>query len=333
MSPAALTEAGRNVGRRAKTFSQRLYDWLFGRGRELPLQADGIAIALAALLGIMVYLAALGLSAGTVLGDLAATWEQARAGELTVEVRPLDPRVAAGAPSMNARVGASLAALKAIPGVVRATPLGEDEMRRLLSPWLGEDMNFQDLPLPVLITVEVQPTSGPAGDQSQADVVDAISTRLTKSIPGLRIDDHGAWLKELRRFVDILQLVAIAIIALLGLAASLTVILVTRVSLLAHRDVVDILHVMGATDRHIAWQFQTFVARIAAVGSAGGAIFAFLTVLVAQLCGMALTAPLLPAVALPWWFFVMILILPLPVVLLAAMVARSAVLWWVRQLP
>lgn len=329
MSPSAIKSAGKKAGRHAKTFSQRLYDWLFGRGRELPLQADGIAIALAALLGIMVYLAALGLSAGTVLGDLAATWEQARAGELTVEVRPLDPRVAAGAPSMNARVGASLSALKAIPGVARATPLGEDEMRRLLTPWLGEDMNFQDLPLPVLITVQVEPPSG----QSASDVIQNITTRLTKSIPGLRIDDHGTWLKELRRFVDVLQIVAIAIIALLGLAASLTVILVTRVSLLAHRDVVDILHVMGATDRHIAWQFQTFVARIAAVGSAGGAIFAFFTVLAAQLFGMALTAPLLPAVGLPWWFFALILALPFPVVLLAVAVARSSVLWWVRQLP
>ena len=122
-------------------------------------------------------------------------------------------------------------------------------------------------------------------------------------------------------------------ILLLAFAAILTVVLVTRISLLAHRDVVEILHVMGATDRHIAWQFQTFVARIAVVGAAGGAILAFITVLIAQVFGMALTAPLLPAAALPWWFFALILMLPLPAVLLAVMVARRSVLWWVRALP
>lgn len=320
---AAVRQIGGRVGRGAHTFGQRVYEWLFGRGRELPLQADGIAIALAALLGVMVYLAALGLASSGVLHGLAQRWEYARAGEFTVEVRPLP--ASTGVPSLTARVAATLQLLRAADGVAQATPLGEDEMRRLLTPWLGENVNFQDLPLPVLITVEVKP--------GQAKIIPDLGARLVKSIPGTKVDDHGEWLKQLKHFVDILQVVTLSIILLLAFAATLTVVLVTRISLLAHRDVVDILHIIGATDRHIAWQFQTFVARIAVVGSAGGAILAFVTVLVAQLFGLALSAPLLPDTALPWWFFGVILLLPLPTILLAVLVARRSVLWWVRALP
>ena len=110
-------------------------------------------------------------------------------------------------------------------------------------------------------------------------------------------------------------------------------ILVTRISLLAHRDVVEILHVIGATDRHIAWQFQTFIARIAAVGSGSGALLALLTVVIAQGFATALSTPLLPGAGLDWWFYVIIALLPGPTILLATLVARVAALWWVRKLP
>ena len=74
----AARQAGRQAALRTRTFSQWVYDKLFGRGRELPLQADGIAIALAALLGVMVYLAALGLAASFILGQFAGNWETGR---------------------------------------------------------------------------------------------------------------------------------------------------------------------------------------------------------------------------------------------------------------
>lgn len=335
-----MVEGGRKAaqqavraGSGARTLSQWLYEKLFGRGRELPLQADGIAIALAALLGVMVYLAALGLAASFILGQFASAWESGRRGEFTVEIRPMGlssttqgAGAAQGMPSMSARVGAALQTLRMTPGIARATPMGESEMRDLLTPWLGPDINFQELPLPVLITVQLAPDA-PAG------TVTMLADKMPRAIPGLRVDDHGAWLAELRHFVSMLAVVAYAVIALLAGAAALTVILVTRISLLAHRDVVEILHVIGATDRHIAWQFQTFIARIAMVGSGAGALFALLTVLIAKAFATALSTPLLPEAGLGWWFFLVIILLPGITTLLATIVARVAALWWVHKLP
>ncbi len=327
--------ASRTAGKQARTLSQWLYDKLFGRGRELPLQADGIAIALAALLGVMVYLAALGLAASFILGQFASAWESGRRGEFTVEIRPMglpttqaggNAAAAQGMPSMSARVGAALQTLRMTPGIARATPMGETEMRTLLTPWLGPDINFQELPLPVLITVQLA-ADAPAG------TVESLADKMPRAIPGLRVDDHGAWLAELRHFVSMLAIVAWAVIALLAGAASLTVILVTRISLLAHRDVVEILHVVGATDRHIAWQFQTFIARIAAVGSGAGALLALLTVLIAKAFATALSTPLLPEAGLGWWFFLVIILLPGITTGLATVVARVAAMWWVHKLP
>ena len=90
---------------------------------------------------------------------------------------------------------------------------------------------------------------------------------------------------------------------------------------------------MGATDRHIAWQFQTYIARIAAIGSGGGALLALLLIVAAEAFASALTLPLLPDAGLHWWFFALVILLPLPGVLLATIVARVTALWWVRRLP
>lgn len=305
----------------------RMYNWLFGRGYELPLQADGTAVALCALLAVMVFLAALGLTGSSTLTMLTSSWAHSNTGEFTVEVRPVNANspTASGAavPSLTVRVASVMEILEATPGISNPAPLSEGEMRRLLGPWLGEDINFQDLPLPVLINATVAPDA--------IDGLPALAQRLEESIPGVKVDDHGAWLDSMRGFVDTLTFVARLIVVLLGSAAALTVVLVTRVGLLAHRDIVDILHIMGAPDRHLAWQFQTFVARIAFIGSVVGVIMAVLAVVLITAFGQALSLPLLPQISITWADYAKILLLPLPAVLMAVAVARTSVLLWVRQ--
>jgi cell division transport system permease protein len=307
---------------------QRVYRWLFGRGRELPLQADGTALALCALLAVMVFLAALGITGSRVLGALTDDWSDAHTGGFTVEVRPLTSadtgKGGAQPPSLTTRVAAVLDVLKSTPDVVNAAPLGESEMRRLLGPWLGEDVNFQDLPLPVLVNAVLSPTA-------DVSTLGELKIRLEESIPGVRVDDNGAWLQDMQGFVDTLRLVARLIVVLLATAAVLTVILVTRVGLLAHRDIVDILHIMGAHDSYLAWQFQTFVARIASIGSMGGALLAMAAIAVLATLGQALALPLLPAIDIDWTDYGLIALLPLPAILMAVLVARLSVFLWVRQ--
>lgn len=317
-----------NLSPNAARAPSRLYQWLFGRGQELPLQADGTAVALCALLAVMVFLAALGLTASSALTMLTQTWAHSHTGEFTVEVRPLAQSGAvredgAPVPSLTVRVASVLEVLRSTPDIVSANPLSEGEMRRLLSPWLGEDINFQDLPLPVLINATVRP-------EALATLAD-VAARLESTIPGVKVDDNGAWLDAMKKFVDTLTFIARLIVILLGTAAALTVVLVTRVGLLAHRDIVDILHIMGAPDKYLAWQFQTFVARIALIGSVLGVLMAVLALLLITAFGQALELPLLPNIIITWVDYAKIVLLPLPAVVMAVVVARLSVLLWVRQ--
>lgn len=304
--------------------TSRTYQWLFGRGQELPLQADGTAVALCALLAVMVFLASLGLTGSSALTALTQTWAHSHTGEFTIEVRPLSAKETGEAvPSLTVRVASVLEVLKNTPGIANATPLSEGEMRRLLGPWLGEDVNFQDLPLPVLINATVA--------QNAIENVADMAARLESTIPGVKVDDNGAWLDAMKKFVDTLTFIARLIVVLLGTAAALTVVLVTRVGLLAHRDIVDILHIMGAPDRYLAWQFQTFVARIALIGSVVGVTMAVLAVMLITAFGQALDLPLLPQINVTWVDYAKIVLLPLPAVFMAVVVARLSVLLWVRQ--
>src|SRR5690606_38189398 len=106
------------------------------RPAELLLDREGF---LAWMIGLMVFLAALAIAAGLAADGAAARWARSLAGTATVQV----PADAAD------RLDALAAALRGVPGVRQARPIGLEETQALLEPWLGTEL--RDLPLPRLL--------------------------------------------------------------------------------------------------------------------------------------------------------------------------------------
>ncbi|HEY8013784.1 MAG TPA: cell division protein, partial [Dongiaceae bacterium] len=115
---------------------------------DLPLDRDAAGFFLPAIIGFMVFLAALALAGSMGLDNLLARWRSQIDTAFTIELPPVDGESATAA---TARRQAVMAALAAEPGVESATPVSEEEKARLLAPWLGADVQALDLPLPDLI--------------------------------------------------------------------------------------------------------------------------------------------------------------------------------------
>ncbi|MBK1697102.1 hypothetical protein CKO21_07560 [Rhodovibrio salinarum] len=208
----------------------------------------------------MVYLATLALAAAIAVSNVSQAWDTALAGKLTVQIPP--PPADSAASGQTARVDAVLDVLRQTPGVRSAEQLGRAEMTELLAPWLGEAASSTDLPLPALIAVEVAPDRTPE--------LATLQRRLAEAASGTRVDDHQRTLGRLLEVARTLQLLAVLVVALVGAAAVVTVVFVTRTGLSIHRNVIELLHLIGAHDAYVARQFQRHALRLGLTGGLVG---------------------------------------------------------------
>lgn len=288
------------------------------RVSDLQLEVDSTARFLPWALAVMVFLAALAFAGALALDGTIAGWRRGVSAKLTVQIadRPGQP--------MGPRIDAALDLLRGVPGVARAEPLGRGAVEALLEPWLGPDALQADLPLPGLIDVTL--------DENAALSVDALGARLGNAVPGARIDDPKPWLDRLVQLGRLLQSLGGGIVLLVGLASAAMVIFATRAGLAARRDTIELLHLIGAEDGYIARQFQRHVARQASRGGVIGTVLAIGVLVAIQLLAGGVGAGLLPGLALVWWHWLALLLLPVGAALLAIFTARLTVLGALRAM-
>jgi len=218
---------------------------MFARYVDLAPGRDGASRFLPWIIALMVYLSGLALSATMVLEQIVDRWRAGLQGSVTVVV---DPFVGDGDAETDARVEAALSVILATPGVQSATPMAKADVAGLVEPWLGKDLLSMDLPIPRLIDVALN-------RDGDADLA-GLAERLGTAVPGSRIEDHKLWLQKVLRLARTSELIAILIVALIALAAAATVVFATRTGLAVQRDVIEVLHLIGARDAYIARQFQ-----------------------------------------------------------------------------
>ena len=261
------------------------------------------------LLAPMALLATLALAAALALASLADHWDTGLAGTLTVQVPPTGD-----AAETEARVDAVIDRLRGLPGVRTVRPLTEDERIRLLAPWLGTGDLIDQLPMPALVDVQLDPTA--------SINIPALQVEVGVIAPGTIVDDHSAWLQDLTDLIDAARWLAAAALGTVVAAAMATVAFATRAGMAVQHGIVGLLHQMGADDRFVAGRFERHIGGLAGTGAMAGfgaalAILVGLTVLRPQR-----RDPLLPGLDLAIWHWPLLLLVPLLLVALSRIMAR-----------
>jgi cell division transport system permease protein len=239
-------------------------------GEDLPAIDDGYGQSTAHLLpparfagpipwviAILIALVVIAAAGGLALSNLAARAEADLSAALTVQV--IEPN-----PDLRSERGAEAAALlTGIEGVRAVRLVPEAELIALLEPWLGEAAASGDVPIPALIDVEL------TGSASLADIA-RIEAALAAKVPGARVDAQSDWLRPVYGALSALQWLALGLIALVALATAAAVWLAARNAFAGSRETVEIIHLLGATDRQIVAVFLRTVLREAAFGAAVG---------------------------------------------------------------
>jgi cell division transport system permease protein len=219
---------------------------------------------------------------------------------------------------MEARIKRVAALLSEVPGIVRVRVLSASESAALVEPWLGRGTAALGLPLPRLIDVGL-------AEGAQIDLA-ALRKRLEAAAPGASIEEHQKWLDEMIGVVRWGWRLALVIVVLIFFAAAMTIVFAMRTSLRIHRNVTDVLHLIGARDQYIAEQFQRHAFRLGFLGGLAGAGFAALVVIGIERVLAKVETLQAMHLELPFWAWLVLALVPLAAAALAAVAARYTVL-------
>lgn len=270
-------------------------------------------------IAIMMFLTVLAAAGGLGLAHAARGLTVRLAGGITIQIVDANPD------RREAAAHAVVARLQADPHVAHVHRVAADEMAKLLRPWLGDAGLDPDLPVPVLVDAEFK-AGGRAG-------LPAIAADLTRIAPAARIDDQSRWLLPLAGLMSTLKWLSLAIVLMMAFASGATVTLAARGALDTHKPTIDVLHMLGATDKQVARLFQRRIALDAMFGGVTGFVAAIAVVLLVGSRLAQIQSELLESGGLGPISWLVLALIPLLGAGLALAVARWTVLAALRRMP
>jgi cell division transport system permease protein len=268
------------------------------------IPSSGVRGPVPVLIGIMTFVMAVVAAAGLALANTGAIVKAGVENRYSIQI-------ADGA----ARAPAAVAAARALPEAARVEQVPPEDLRRTLERWLGPAAAEADLPLPVIIDVDLKPGADAA----------TIAKRIERAVPGARFIAHRTSLAPLLEALRGLTLLAFGLVLLIALASAAAVVLAARASLDTHRSTIEVMHGIGATDDQVARLFLRQIAVDALLGGIAGAAIAGL-ILAAILGGASFATSLAGSPPLGWGDASILALMPLAIALLATFVARVALM-------
>ena len=218
--------------------------------------------SLTLVVSIMCFLACLTAGAVYLINQSASAWLRDIASEVTVQIEPRDKV------DTEKTVSEVALLLAAEPGIAKVKPMTIADSSALLEPWLGQSEALKSLPVPRLIAIEL--------DRSAPPDLAALRKQLADRFPAVTIDDHRQWQRQIQTVTRSFALGGLAILVLVAAATTAIIVSATRSAMASNREIVEVLHFVGATDGFIAREFEKHFLRLGIRAGLVGAVSAML---------------------------------------------------------
>ncbi|MBQ9235593.1 MAG: hypothetical protein IJ184_03920 [Alphaproteobacteria bacterium] len=237
------------------------------RKQELQLKSENTSLFLKIIIGIAVFIFAITLSGVLAVDSMITNWNKSILGSVTVQIIPPSDlnweKSSAAALAMEEK---AVEFLRSVNGIIKVTPLSDEQLAELLNPWLGDDVDISKLPAPRIIDIKIDTHANIDFDQLSKD--------LATVAPNASLDNHKLWLNKLIAFADGLKMIATTILFLVSAITSGAIFYTTNMSLGLQHSVIEILHIIGAKDTYIAQQYAKHMGIIGFIGGIIGILFA-----------------------------------------------------------
>ncbi|WP_305986686.1 ABC transporter permease [Roseibium sp. MMSF_3544] len=225
-----------------------------------PQSVAGRALTL--VVAIMSFLACLTVGAVSIVWDAADAWQNDLVREITIQIRPTE------GVDMLREIDKAVALAQEFPGIASVRAMSDAETKALLEPWLGEGLQLDGLPVPRLIQITV-------GDPAVLNLAQ-LRNSVSQQVTGASVDDHSIWTSRLSAMAGAVVAGGFAIMVLVLGSMVLSVVFATQSAMAGNKDVVSVLHFVGAEDSFIAREFQRHFLLLGLKGGVSGGVAAIL---------------------------------------------------------
>lgn len=294
---------------------------------DLPLNNSASNGFLRLLICLMSILGLLSLSAFFALSAMSDRWSDGLSGKVSVEIPASDSNGdVIDSKIIKAMTDDAAKILSADPNVKEVEIAPDSHLKKLLSPWLGDNVMAMDsIPIPGLISVTFNKDANPD--------INAIQRKIRDVAPRARIDTHESWLSDVLRFTGALQFAAILLGLIIGFTTLVAVAGGVQSKLAENKDELELLHLMGASDSYISWQIQKHTMVLSLQGGMIGVIAAIFILFCISLVAGEMGVNLIPDFKLSTMQKAMLIFLPIPIAGIAMVTARHTVLKVLNKMP
>ena len=229
---------------------------------DLPLNADPSSRLLPLIVGLMIYLATLAVMA-LISVHLYVTALTSKAVDHAMIVIPAESHN-----DIHLLDTSLTQLLNQTPGIKSYHKIQKQTIERTLQMTATSSIAHF---LPLLYSIEFDPTT-------PLDLV-AFQQNLTRLHPDAVVNNESAWATKIRTIGYTLEGLSLTIATFILLGSIATIAFTSQTSLIIHRKVIEMLYLVGGTNKYIARQFQRHALRVGLKGSVIGLSLTFITIL------------------------------------------------------
>jgi cell division transport system permease protein len=282
--------------------------------------------ALVVVIAIMTFLACLTAGAAVLVADASQAWRSDVLRDATIQVKPRP------GDDVESLVAKAVAIAAQAHEVDSAHALSKAESEKLLEPWLGAGLDLSELPVPRLILLRLR-------DQRSQDLA-TLRKALASAVPEANLDDHRVWAARLGAMANAIVILAAALFALMIVAMGTAIGFATRGAVAGNREIVEVLHLVGASNAFIAREFETHFRRLGFRGATIGGLAAIAFFAAASLLsfwwayspGGEEIAAMFGSFALRTWGYLALVVVCVAVTLLTGLLSREIVMRHLQKL-
>lgn len=211
----------------------------FKQAKRLLIEHGAVRL-LPWVVGILFLLCSVMLVAGLLSMRLAGDWQSSLENTLTVQ-----------ASNQQDTSKQLLDFIRNNVDVRAAEQVSDKESAKLLTPWLGK---VEQITLPIMIEVTLQ-------ENSSLDYK-VFEQQLKGIDPSVSVEGFNSWLNNVKNLTRSIRLIALVIAVIIFCGLLLAIAVATKIHFALNCRIVGILHMIGATDKYIAGQFQRSAVRL-----------------------------------------------------------------------
>ena len=185
-------------------------------------------------------------------------------------------------------------------------------------------MDIELLPIPKLLDVKINNAKG-------FDFKE-LAVRLSEISPQASINDHNLWLARLLKFINSLKMLAVTVLIMVAAAVMAAIVYAVKTGLNVHREIISILHIMGATDEYIAMNYVKQISQMTMVAGIIGTVLAVPAIMLVGSMAKGIEAGIFNTVTFSVENWLIILVMPMVSTILTAFTAYVTVLRTLKKM-